>query len=87
MIALVLVGAAGRMGRAVSEAAATAPDVELRASVDRVANLGGSRGVWSHEAGDVIRAGDVVVDFSSPEGTQALAALCAERGVPLVIGT
>jgi len=87
VIALVLVGAAGRMGRAVSEAVATAPDVELRASVDRAANPGGSRGVWSHEAGDVIRAGDVVVDFSSPEGAPALAALCAERGVPLVIGT
>jgi 4-hydroxy-tetrahydrodipicolinate reductase len=30
---------------------------------------------------------DVVIDFSSPAGTLALAEVCAERGVPMVVGT
>jgi len=33
------------------------------------------------------RSADVVIDFSSPSATLPLAKLCAERGIPLVVGT
>ncbi len=35
----------------------------------------------------VIGNGDVVIDFSSHNATPAIAALCADRGKPMVIGT
>src|SRR5439155_17957050 len=35
----------------------------------------------------LIRPGDVVIDFSAPEGLRRAAAACRERRVPLVTGT
>lgn len=87
MIRIVLLGAAGRMGHAVAAAASGMPDVTIRARVDREANFPEVGGVWTSSAGDVIAAGDVVIDFSSPEGTAEAAALCAARGAGLVTGT
>ena len=114
MIRLVLVGAAGRMGRAVEAAAAGATDLRIVARVDRSENFPGGSGVgggggagagmapgtgvpvkagaesadpWSEDVASVARAGDVVVDFSGPEGARAAAAACAERGAALVTGS
>jgi 4-hydroxy-tetrahydrodipicolinate reductase len=82
VIALALAGAAGRMGAAVEHAAGTTDDVRVRVRVDRA---GGGEG-WSVDP-SAIAAGDVVVDFSSPELTRAIAARCAAVGAPLVTGT
>jgi len=87
VIPLVVVGAAGRMGRAVVQAAREAQGFEIRARVDRDANQPEVGGVWSDDPRAVVRAADVVVDFSSPECTRALAQVCAERGAALVSGT
>ena len=100
MIPIVLVGAAGRMGRAIEEAAAEDPAFSMRARVDPAANLraamvaedgganpDGPSGVWAEDAGRVVRAGDVVIEFSSPAAVRSVAALCAERGAALVSGT
>jgi len=95
MIPIVLIGAAGRMGRAVDELARASRDLEIRARVDRAdapgarmgANLIESSGVWSEDAAAVIRAKDVVIEFSTPAACRAVAALCAERGAALVSGT
>ena len=94
MIPIVLIGAAGRMGRAVAERARADREFQLRACVDvpeavaRLdANPPGGSGVWSADAGKVIRGGDVVVEFSTPAACRAAAALCAERGAALVSGT
>lgn len=99
MIRIVLLGAAGRMGRAVEAAAAGATDLAVGARVDVRANippgdplgaplgdpLGG--GVWNEDVATVVSRGDVVVDFSSPRGTRQAAAACAEKGAALVSGT
>ncbi len=87
MIPLVLVGAAGRMGRAVADAAAAAGGFELRAAIDRAVPAGAASPPWGTDLAAVLRAGDVVVEFSAPAVAAATATLCAERGARLVSGT
>lgn len=87
MMRIVLVGAAGRMGRAIEAAAAGAADVEIGARVDQPANFPGGGGVWSDDVASVTRPGDVVVEFSSAAGARAAAAACAAKGAALVSGT
>ena len=75
-VRVLLVGARGRMGRAVASAAASRAEVEIAAECDR---------------GDDIRARvsgcDVVVEFSHAEATAAVCAACVKAGKPLVVGT
>ena len=84
MTKLVLVGAAGRMGRAVAAAAEGTSDLEIVALVDRAANLPGGGGVWTSDLASIVRPGHVVVDFSSAEGARVAAAVCAAKGAALV---
>ena len=87
MIQLVLVGAAGRMGRAVEQAVAGSSGFVIKAQVDRAERrLAGAPG-WTVDAAEVLGAGDVAIEFSDPAACAALATLCAERGAGLVSGT
>jgi 4-hydroxy-tetrahydrodipicolinate reductase len=72
---VLLLGGKGRMGEAIAAAAAKA-DVEITAALDLGDDLS------KH-----IGACDVVIDFSSPNATQALCLACREAGKPAVIGT
>jgi 4-hydroxy-tetrahydrodipicolinate reductase len=68
-------GARGRMGRAVSQVLDARDDVVVAARFD-----------WG-ESADLSRC-DVVIDFSTPEASVALAQACVEKGgPPLVIGS
>lgn len=68
-------GARGRMGRAVSQALDARSDVVVAARFDRGENVD-------------LSLCDVVIDFSTPEASVALAVACAEAGGPaLVIGS
>ncbi len=89
MIPIVLIGAAGRMGRAVAEALRGADTLNLKARIDRpeIPVPGDGVGAWGHDPAAVVAAGDVVIEFSSPAAVAAAAALCAERGAALVSGT
>ena len=100
MISIVLVGASGRMGRAIERATEAAPDVAIAARVDergamRAEVVGARSGLAGyHEASrgsarlaDVARPGDVVVEVSTPDGFRAAAELCRESRLPLVSGT
>ena len=92
-------GAAGRMGRAVIAACRRAPGTRVVAATERPGSphLGKDAGEWS--GGDTLGlriAGslhfpesrpDVLIDFSQPEGTGAVADRCREAGVRMVIGT
>jgi 4-hydroxy-tetrahydrodipicolinate reductase len=75
-IKLAVAGAQGRMGQAVVNAIAARDGAHLQSAFGRP-------GPSPDELGGV----DVVIDFTSPEASVALAKLCAERGGPaLVIG-
>ena len=87
MIPLVVVGAAGRMGRAIEQAVAEASGFVVKARVDRAAGHPADAAGWTGDAAGVLAAGDVAVDFSDPAACAALATLCAERGAGLVSGT
>ena len=68
-------GARGRMGRAVSHVLDARDDVVVAARFDR------------GETADLSLC-DVIIDFSTPDSSIALARMCAERGGPaLVIGS
>ncbi|SDM06024.1 dihydrodipicolinate reductase [Oryzisolibacter propanilivorax] len=91
-------GATGRMGRMLIEAIAASDDLVLAGALDlpgspglgqdAMAFLGRASGV---AITDDLRAGlggaDALIDFTRPEGTLAHAAVCADAGVQLVIGT
>jgi len=84
-------GAAGRMGRTVIETAADREDLEVVVGFD-VADVDAVRGVPVVDASDVGTGlaeyePSVVVDFTLPESTVALADACAEAGVGMVVGT
>jgi 4-hydroxy-tetrahydrodipicolinate reductase len=87
MIRIAVVGAAGRMGRAIEAAAQGADGLVVAARVDRSGSFEGTGGAWSEDLGSVLAAGMVVIEFSAPEAAARTAALCAERGAPLVSGS
>ncbi len=73
---ILLNGYKGRMGQAII-AAATAADVEIVARLD----------AGDRPSEKVIADAEVVIDFSAPSATAALAKLVAKHGKALVIGT
>jgi len=84
-------GAAGRMGRTVIETAAERDDVEVVVGFDvaDVDEVAGVPVVHASDTGDALAEYEpsVVVDFTVPESTVALADACAAAGVGLVVGT
>jgi 4-hydroxy-tetrahydrodipicolinate reductase len=86
---VVVVGAAGRMGRAIAETAASDPGFELKAGVDRAPRPGSWNAAWgwSDDLAAVLAPGDVVVEFTSPAGAAETAGACAARGAGLVSGS
>lgn len=77
-----LIGAAGRMGRAIAETAA-AYDAEVSGGFDRDGVVLGAHQDLAHLAA----ACDVLVDFSSPAALALNLAAAAAAGTPIVIGT
>ncbi|MGD2176124.1 MAG: 4-hydroxy-tetrahydrodipicolinate reductase [Candidatus Brocadiaceae bacterium] len=89
-------GAAGAMGRRVIALIALADDLALDSALERAdhPDLGKDAGIVAgiEEQGVPLTAElqgkpDVLVDFSTPEATMRRVSDCAERGVPVVIGT
>ncbi|MBD3781537.1 MAG: 4-hydroxy-tetrahydrodipicolinate reductase [Micrococcales bacterium] len=70
-----VVGAAGRMGRAVCAAVEAADDLELVGRFDAGDDLGDLSGA------------DVAVEFSVPDASPANVAHCVAQGVHVVVGT
>lgn len=89
MIRVALVGAAGRMGRAIEAAVASvgSKDLEIAARVDKAGSFPAGASGWSDDLGAVLAPGMVVVEFSSPEAAASTAAMCAAQGAALVSGS
>jgi len=76
------------MGRAVLRAAREADGVDPVGGFDRPGwTDGDSEGVRLLSLDEALAAADVVVDFTTPEATVALAAVAARGGPALVVGT
>ncbi|WLQ12064.1 4-hydroxy-tetrahydrodipicolinate reductase [Hahella aquimaris] len=99
MTRVAIVGASGRMGKVLVEAVCDNPDATLGAASVRVgsslvgADAGeiagmGNRGVACvDDLAQVLDDFDVIIDFTSPETTLELLALCRKEGKAIVIGT
>ncbi|GGE29743.1 4-hydroxy-tetrahydrodipicolinate reductase [Agaricicola taiwanensis] len=96
---LVVVGAGGRMGRALIRAIDEAPGITLSAAVERSGSpfLGEDAGILAGLSASGIKltddalaafaAADGVVDFTAPQATRAFAELAAQARIVHVIGT
>lgn len=96
---LVVVGAAGRMGRMLIKAVHDTPGCTLSAAIERpdspaigqdaavLAGLPASGVLVSDEALPAFVAADGVLDFTSPDATVAFAGLCAQARITHVVGT
>ena len=96
---IIVAGAAGRMGREIISAAADQPDMTITGGLLRpgtlasinewqaVAGLSVPGAVLDRDSSALLAGTDAVIDFSTPAGTTAAAAACAEAGVPFVSGT
>lgn len=84
-------GAAGRMGRAVIEAATERDDAEIAFAVNRSAteSIDGVPVRDATEFSSLVAEyePDVLVDFTGPESSVEYVSACAEAGVPAVVGT
>jgi 4-hydroxy-tetrahydrodipicolinate reductase len=80
----VMVGAAGRMGQAITQLASTQSQWQCVGAIDRIADA--ARGITT-DLSSVLPGAELMIDFSSPAETAANLARCAERGVAALIGT
>lgn len=100
MVALniVVAGSSGRMGRALLEAIARAPDMRLAGALERPGSpfLGKDAGEFigapcgrsiTDDVASALSDADVLIDFTRPEGTLAHLQACRARDVKMVIGT
>lgn len=88
MIRLVVVGAAGRMGRTVFETAQADAGFEVKACVDPAARPAWAGDVpWGRDLAAVLSRGDVVIEFGGPEAAAQSARACAAAGAALVSGS
>ena len=96
---IIVCGVAGRMGQRLASLVVGSDDLNLVGATEQaghdsvgkdIGEVVGTRKlgevVWSH-LGEVVEKGRVVISFTTPEATLADAAICAENGVGMVVGT
>jgi 4-hydroxy-tetrahydrodipicolinate reductase len=96
ILSVVIHGATGRMGTRLIQLIQADPALRLGGALDRADHprLGEDAGTLSGVgplgvplSASLEGPADVAIDFSLPAGTLGVARVCAERGVPLVVGT
>ena len=98
-VRVAVIGAAGRMGRALIQAVTEGEGVTLTAAIDRPGNslIGsdagelaaiGKLGVTVADSLEAVKDDfDVLIDFTAPAATVANAQFCADNGKKMAIGT
>ena len=95
---VVIAGSSGRMGRALLEAVAAAPDLHLAAALERQGSAFVGRDAGELASGamglavtdDLVKAlagAGVMIDFTRPEASLVYLEACRAAGVAMVIGT
>jgi len=96
MIRAAVAGACGRMGNAIIETIASTDGIELAVAFERpdhpmigqeVTQPGSIRVTIVPGLGSAPGEVEVVIDFTTPEGSLQNLEACAEKGIPAVIGT
>jgi len=99
MITLMIVGAAGRMGREVVRAAAAGSDFKIAAAIEegrhpdigkdagKIAGLEEAGVKISDDTAGNLKSVDAIIDFSLPESTAKLFEALPARPKPAVVGT
>jgi len=97
-LGIAIAGASGRMGRALLEAVASAPDMHLHAALDRAGSpfLGRDAGelvgvpqqvAIRDDVDEALQGAHALIDFTRPEATLAHIEACRRHKVALIIGT
>jgi 4-hydroxy-tetrahydrodipicolinate reductase len=88
-IRLLIHGANGRMGRALQRLCRESGGCEVAAAVSRKVESRAIDGIPQFAASELagVPQFDVAIDFSLPEGFDAVLDLCLQRGAPLASGT
>ena len=91
MANLIICGISGRMGQRMADLAQHSPKLNLLAGVEQsnspsIGLPAGKLGVVDNLS-KIIDQADVMIDFTSPEGTLQNLKLCIENKKPIVIGT
>lgn len=88
---VILAGALGRMGRMVADEIAAADDIELAAAVEAPGHPGIGTALLgvkvSDSVADALNAGDLLVDFTTPDAALANILAGADAGTAIVVGT
>ena len=99
MIRVAVTGAAGRMGKTLVQAVAEAEGLALGAAFEHpdsaavgadageLAGVGSLGVAVSADPAAALDAFDVVIDFTAPQATLALAQACRSAGKGMVVGT
>ena len=96
MIRAVVAGACGRMGTAIIQAIGSTDGIELAGALEhqehpllgQELSLPGITPVkLTYGPGSISAGMDVLIDFTTPEGSLSNLEACAELGIPVVIGT
>src|SRR6056297_314102 len=93
---LVIVGAAGRMGKRITSLAIDADQLQIVGAVDieghpdqgkDAGTLAGNKNIGVSISNDMPDHADVVIDFSLPEGAEKTVQYCLDKKAALVMGT
>ncbi len=87
MIRVVINGILGRMGREISNAILKDDDLILVGGIDNLETFYSDEIVVTTNPQEVLTDSNIVVDFSSGEGTVSIAKACREKKVSLITGT
>lgn len=99
MIKVAVLGAAGRMGRAILACLAEAPDLKLAGAVTEIGDSALGTDAGEHaglesvgvpltdDRAQALHGAQVAIDFTLPAALEANVAACTDAGTPLVIGT
>ncbi len=99
MLRIAVIGAAGRMGKTLIEAASLDEGLELTAAIERpessfigfdageLAGIGKNGVLLVDNVQAAVEQFDVLIDFTAPQATLANAAICSQAGKKMVVGT
>ena len=86
MLKIILVGCSGKMGAAITAHIGNSNDLKIIAGVDKFRDVNRAYPIYENIS-DITEPGDVIIDFSNPDSTDATLSYAESHGIAAVIGT